>query len=474
MVPFKRRMILGSPTTPGGPALAATSVAPVAPRAAAPGWDALLVCVAIFLAFDVGRIHQLFPQLIPLRPILLSALASIALYALGQRGPRRARTLKHPITYCVLGILALVAWSVPFSLGPRRSFEFLYSEFAKTVVLFLLVAASVRTVKDVERLAKVFLYSAVLYAVVAIARDQTVSSERLDNLYTYDSNDFALFAVVALPLAFYFLAGSRRLLGRAIGLFSIVALCAGIMLSGSRGGFLAGAGLLLFYLFANRSAKVWWRASVVATVVIAGFVAAQGWYWERIDSLLHVKSDYNVTTPYGRIEIWKRGIGYMLSRPLTGVGAANFGKAEGTLSELAHTRAEEGKGTPWKAAHNSFVQIGAELGVPGLLALLGLLWAGFRAMRRTGAFTRARRVGPKSSPESALAFALAGSLLAWMIAAFFLAQAYYDIIYGVAGLVLGLAKVQRETGRRLARAQVAQTRAAAQLLRAGVAASGPR
>ncbi len=417
-------------------------------------WDPLLVCVAGFLAFDVGRIHQLFPKLIPLHPILVFALASIVIYALDRHGVRRLRTLRHPITFCVLGILGLVAWSVPFSLNAGRSLQFLYSEFAKTVVMFLLVAASVRTVADVERLARVFLIAATLYAVVAIARDQTAGSARLDNLYTYDSNDFALFMVVSLPFAFHFLAHARGLRSRVFALLSITVLCVGVLLSGSRGGFLAAAGLLLFYLLSNRSTRIWWRLGVVATVLIAGLIAAQGWYWQRMDSLLHVSSDYNVTTPYGRVQIWKRGIGYMLSRPFTGVGAVSFGKAEGTLSEVAQMRAKEGKGTPWRAAHNSFVQIGAELGVGGLLMLVGLLMVSLRALGRAGAFARTRRAVARGSPDGALAFALAASLVGWMIAAFFLSQAYYDIIYALVGIVLGLAKVQRTSERGAARAQV--------------------
>lgn len=416
---------------------------PAVTQAAWQRWDLLLVCVAVFLAFDVGRIHQLFPQLIPFRPILVSAVAATILYLANFRDLRRLQALKHPIAICVLAILAMVALSVPFSLSPSRSLQFLYTELAKTVVLFLLVAGCVRSFRDVERLAQVYLFAAVIYGAVVYARGSRLSSGRLNDLYTYDSNDFALFMVVALPLAFYHGSHARGKLRVLVASFAILVLGVGVVASGSRGGFLAGAGLLLFYVFASRTTRLAKRLAVVGVVVVVTLLAAQGWYWLRMKTLFSVESDYNVTTEYGRVAIWKRGIGYMVSRPFTGVGAANFGKAEGTISEVARQRAAAGKGTPWKAPHNSFVQMGAELGVPGLGLLLALLGFMFAALRRAGAFGHPGRDPPQAARGRALAFALAGSLVGWTIGAFFLSQAYASMLYALAGLVLGLAKLQR-------------------------------
>src|SRR5207247_11224361 len=45
---------------------------------------------------------------------------------------------------------------------------------------------------------------------------------------------------------------------------------------------------------------------------------------------------------------------------------------EGTISPLARLQ-ERGRGVRWGAAHNTFIQVGAELGVPGLLLFIGLI-----------------------------------------------------------------------------------------------------
>jgi len=61
-------------------------------------------------------------------------------------------------------------------------------------------------------------------------------------------------------------------------------------------------------------------------------------------------------------------MGYMVARPFLGVGANAFPQAEGRFSAYGRERQAAGRGVRWAAAHNSFVQVGAEPGVSGLLA----------------------------------------------------------------------------------------------------------
>src|ERR1043165_5782211 len=93
--------------------------------------------------------------------------------------------------------------------------------------------------------------------------------------------------------------------------------------------------------------------------------------------------EYHLTAEEGRIQVWERGLGYMTSYPVFGVGVRNFPVAEGTISPQAR-RQERGLPVRWGAAHNTYIQIGAELGIPGLLLFLGLLWSTFAALRRAG------------------------------------------------------------------------------------------
>ena len=137
------------------------------------------------------------------------------------------------------------------------------------------------------------------------------------------------------------------------------------------------------------------------------------------------------------MQIWQRGVGYMLQFPVFGVGPSNFGAAEGTLSPFAE-RQQFGLGVRWNAAHNSYVQIGAELGIPGLLLFIGMIASAFGALRRTN-----RRGGVRDGshlvPE--LTQAMTASLAGFVVGAFFLSLAYSEMLYTLLALVVGLQKV---------------------------------
>src|SRR6266571_1194586 len=96
------------PRLPGATASAA--------RVRSAGSDLLLICVAIYIATAIGRVHELFPVLLPFKPALVAAVLAISLYLLQQTGQRRVGLLRSRTTLCLLGLLLWAALSVPFSL----------------------------------------------------------------------------------------------------------------------------------------------------------------------------------------------------------------------------------------------------------------------------------------------------------------------------------------------------------------------
>jgi O-antigen ligase len=156
-------------------------------------------------------------------------------------------------------------------------------------------------------------------------------------------------------------------------------------------------------------------------------------------------ADYNHTEENGRLPIWHRGIGYMLQSPVFGVGPNNFGVAEGTLSPLAE-RQQFGVGVRWNAAHNSYIQVGAELGIPGLIFFVGTIVTAFAALRQAGrneaALAALSETGTR--PTAPLTPALMASLLGFVVGAFFLSLAYSEMLYMLLALAVGLRKVTRE------------------------------
>jgi O-antigen ligase len=89
----------------------------------------------------------------------------------------------------------------------------------------------------------------------------------------------------------------------------------------------------------------------------------------------------------------------------------------------------------WSAAHNSFIEIGAELGVIGLTLFIMALYQAWQMLRSIGSSdARAGPLGP-------LGHALAGVLISYCVAGFFLAAAYSAYMYTIFAMVLGVAKI---------------------------------
>jgi len=402
-------------------------------------WDPLLLCVAGYLAASVGRLHQLFPALLPLKPVLVSAVLAIVLYVADQTSPRRIAWLRAPTTTCVLLLLLWMALSVPGALHQGLAFALLTDNFVKTVALYVLIVGCVRGFRDVERLAFAYFWAAVVFAVVVITRFDIGGRDwRLGSLYFYDANDFATLAVSAMPLGFYLVVSPGKLRRRVTGALGLLPLLVAFVWSGSRGGFLALLAMVAFLLFRYTAVGAMVRALTAAIVVITLVATGSDKYWTQMETILHPEEDYNRTADNGREMIWRRGISYMLKYPLFGVGGDNFGVAEGTISPLASLQ-QYGIGVRWNAAHNSFVQTGAELGIPGLLLLLAVIGSAFASLRRVGQLHAKSRVRERGPPQ--LAQALASSLVGFVVGAFFLSLAYSEMLYTLAGLAVALAKV---------------------------------
>jgi hypothetical protein len=166
-------------------------------------------------------------------------------------------------------------------------------------------------------------------------------------------------------------------------------------------------------------------------LVVGLLIGAPEGYWQQMGTIFSAEEDYNVTSEYGRMPIAKRGVSYMFRYPVFGVGIANFPRAEGTISPIAADRLSAGQAVQWIAPHNTYVQVGAELGLLAMIIWLSLLYMG------TVGLWRLRLRIPKSwefdSPERRflreLCLFLPVSFLAFAVTSFFLSHAYTPPVY---------------------------------------------
>jgi putative inorganic carbon (hco3(-)) transporter len=398
-------------------------------------WDLLLICTAGLFMVSVTRTHVFIPGASAVRPGLLLAAVGFFVWLASNKGSRSLQRLRHPLGYLALFIAVWAGASIPLALYGTRALTYYLTHFASVVVLFLLVAAAVRDIHDVRRFLQLFAIGALIFAFFAT----TPGVARGIGAGGMDPNDSAMLLVAGILPVLYFFLRARRVLVKGLLAVGFLICCAAIVTSGSRGGFLALLALVLYIVFFYKAVAPTLRLTIVAVLAAGVIGTASGDYWDRIRSITD-EDDYNLHEIAGRKQLWTRGVGYMLAKPVLGVGLHNFSVAEGLHPVIVRT-IEGGRGVKYGVAHSMWVETGAELGIPGFLAFIGLFILSIRYLYRYARLARRSRAPPELRRAGEIAATLIGILVALAVAGTFLSQQYSGMIWGVFGLILGFLKV---------------------------------
>ena len=409
--------------------------------------NALLVALMGGLLTYVWRVQDLFPALVAIRLLEIFSIAVPALFLLDRRAQLQATAaLRRPLTKVVLLLALMAAVSVPTSLWPGMSLVYLMKNLLPAIALLLAVAGAISSLMDVRRFVWMQVLGATLYAAIILTRFDIGQDGRLGSLVFYDANDLGMLLVCTVPFTIYLARHARGAVPRVLAIGALVLCLLTIVKTGSRGAFLGLLAVSIYLVFRFASVHMTTRLLTVAVVVGALVIGAGGKYWTMMGTLLNPTEDYNWVGKEsgGRMMVWGRGIGYMEARPFSGVGLGAFSMAEGTISPLA-AQQSYGNGLKWSAAHNSFVQIGAELGVPGLILFVAIVGLTFRTAARLARDALAH--APPDIPVAGLASAHAAVVVGFAVSGFFLSQAYSLYLYFVVGMVIGLDIVVRKRWR---------------------------
>lgn len=395
--------------------------------------DPLRLMVAALIFMTVSRAHQHYGWLGALHPADFLFVGSLA-FAVVKRGSLSLSNLTSTwIPRVVWGLGLLAAASVPFALSIGTAGGYFTGAVLKMLVVVALVLVTVRHPGDL----KLYLWSYVLacgflvyLSVSVFSLQQTGGMYRLGSLYMYDSNGLGLVLSTGLPLCLVLLQNSGKV-GKVTSALILMGIGVSLARSGSRGGFLGLLAVGLMLLIVIRGVSIPKRVGFVGVVAAGLLLASPSGYWEQMETLTEPTEDYNWTEPYGRKAVAERGLGYMLDHPLTGVGVGNFPRAEGLLAEVSRERRLAGRGFRWTAAHNSFVQVGAELGIPGLILFCMLVFGGaigmYRLRKRLPRGWRSAGGTPGLLYD--LALYLPVSFIGFAVTAMFLSFGYHAIVY---------------------------------------------
>src|SRR2546426_1134771 len=246
-------------------------------------WDAVQVTLAVLLGVQVWRVHELFPILAIYGLPFAATVVALLVYWLDRDRRRRIGGLHQPVVRAAVGILALVALSVPGSLYPGLSLGFLLKDYLRSIILMLLVAGSVRGLVDLRRLAWIQLAGVTLLSAVILASAQMTSDGRLHNMDYYDVNDLATLIVCSLPLAVYLWRPARPAARLPLAA-AIVFLMMTLGKTGSRGGFLGFLAVAAYLLLRWRAVSGAKRVGTVALLGVPLGAVARDAYFERMQT----------------------------------------------------------------------------------------------------------------------------------------------------------------------------------------------
>jgi putative inorganic carbon (hco3(-)) transporter len=233
-----------------------------------------------------------------------------------------------------------------------------------------------------------------------------------------DGNDYALSLCLLLPCVIEMGLSTKSKIWRLVCYTGALVIVFAIIATQSRGGTL---GLLAVLGW------LWWRSPrkvvagvAIAVIAIAGLLYAPAEYFSRMDTLTTGATDRSAQQ---RINAWKGAIGMGLKNPVFGVGTGHFSQRWGMT------------------AHSTYMLTLAELGLPGFVCVLMLVFGNIvdNARMRTRLLARA---GPSAdNPARNMARTVdlfTTAMVGFAVPGAFLSAAYYPHIYVLTGLLISV------------------------------------
>ena len=404
--------------------------------------DPLRLCLLALIVVNISRIHQHFSFIAALRPGLLLTGAALGLTVLFPESASYKNALTMKPVRLVLGLFALSMMSALFGLSLGSSANFFLEEYSKTLVVFFILAAAVRSASDLYTFVWGYLVGcAILVWMAWFVFDISAAGSltaRLGDLYSYDANDVGAILSVGLGLAMLAFTAAQSKLGKVGTAALLVGIGVTIARTGSRGAFLGVAAMMLFLLVALTHVQVWKRVATVVVVALAFAIAAPPGYWEQMRTI-GASDDYNYTSTTGRMQTWGRALGYVARYPVFGVGINNFPRAEWSISEQAQSHIANTP-LPVRNAHNTYLQAAAELGVPGFILwtmlTLGSVFQLRRLRRRLPPGWARGRPDERFLYQSTLYVPVA--IIGMIVTTSFISFAYVDPPYVLFAIIAGV------------------------------------
>ncbi|MEW6127513.1 MAG: O-antigen ligase family protein [Acidobacteriota bacterium] len=392
----------------------------------------------LFTFLLYARPQEMFPEVFGNFPLVkIVAIGTLLAYLMTKLTAGERLTCLPLELLMVFAIALLGILFIPIAVAPQDSFKVLLDVYLKVIIIFLLMInllTAYHRLRSLINLAVICGAALALFAIVSYLNGKflvqgKIATNRIAGVVAGmfgNPNDLALSLNLLLPLAVALALSSR---GWKKPFFLICAglLSIGVIVTFSRGGFLGlvALSLVLLWKLSRRNRGL----TILAFLIATGFflVVMPSGYSNRITTIFSIEEDLTGSAQ-ARRELLTRGVEVAANHLIIGVGMGNF---------HVYSIREQ-------VAHNSYLEISAELGVAGLIAYLILIFSPFRSLQRIERQTRkaprgALIKGRDAPPEQHAYYfsvALQASFVAYVVCSFFgsvqyLWHIYYLVAYAI-------------------------------------------
>ncbi|WP_421161171.1 O-antigen ligase family protein [Aeromonas dhakensis] len=331
-------------------------------------WPFLMVLG--FVTFSFFRLHEVFPQLYPLKIPLLFSLAAIGALIWHTLLTGRIKPYwSQPLSW-LTAFFVMVSIGVLFASNRGEAIATWTGSYSKIYLMTLATAWLVRRPEDFALAVRVFVVAGCMVALVALYNKSSgiglvegtrVTIGRELGSVLGDPNDLAL--VLLFPAGFslsLLLNRGNGLAGRILGAVGFVLVAAAIIATQSRGGLLgicAVSGLFAWQRVQSKTLLI-----LCGTLALLVLFAAAGISDRASGGAAESGVD---ASAMGRLYAWQAAWGMALAHPLIGVGLSNF-----YYNYFFYSPHWDGLN---HAVHSTWFGVLAETGFVGLTLFVGMV-----------------------------------------------------------------------------------------------------
>lgn len=340
-------------------------------------------------------------------------------------------------TFMILLVVA-VGLSILKNRGPDPDDLPAYVEYTKIVVIALFTSGMVNTRERLRMILWVIALSFAFFGfksglVGILTGGQTQIIQGPGGMLN-DNNDFALALGMGIPMMVMLGTSERREALRKPLLVCVPLTMITILLTHSRGGFLAMALGIMIMIFRSKHRLAGFV--LVGLAGIGGVLAAPKGITDRLSSIGEYEED---SSAQARFAAWRVAGVMIQNNPIFGVG---FGHFQENYSRYDPARKDSDlEQHKSHVAHNSYLQIWAECGTPTFLMYIGLILLSFLDIWKVRAEALRRY---HSSWILNYCTMFEASLATFTLGSIFLNRAHFDLFYHWVAIILSFSTIARQ------------------------------